>query len=272
MTQRKMNNFWKYVGIIGSISSIIGIGLAIYYFNLSKENREPFFIEDTIKSVLIDSSKVNNAPFKIFRINGEEINENVTSSTVYFWNQGRKPIKQQDILDSLIIELPVECEILKCDIIGESREICDFKLQQIHRNKVKLDFKIIEELDGFMAQIIYIGSPKAKVQFSGHIEGVKKINIVYKSNFILKLLLKTVVIWTISFFIIPIIFFLYSRYKGDTDSMKEIVLFTLSPQQLKSSQLFYLLLLISAFLISYSTIQKPSNTGDLIPKEIQVIK
>jgi len=162
-----MNRFWKFLGIFGSICSIIGLYLAFFFYNQTKETREPFFIESPIKSKLIETKNIEKAPFKIYRYDNTEINNDVTSTTLYLWNQGKKPIKSTDILDSLLISLPDSCEILKIEIIGQTRDVCNISLIQINKNQVKLNFNIIEHLDGFIAQLIYIGNSNQNLRNNG---------------------------------------------------------------------------------------------------------
>ena len=177
-----MPNMWKVIGILGSISSIIGICLAVYFYNLSNEEKEPYFFDDEIKTKLVDSENINKAPIKIYRSNGEEIVEDVSSTNFYFWNNGRQPIRKEDILDSLVVSLDSTAEILKYELISTSREVCDIDLNQVGKNKLKIDFKILEKNDGLIGQVIFAGNPKQVLKLNGHIEGVRNFKSVESEN------------------------------------------------------------------------------------------
>jgi len=205
-----MKNLWKFLGIFGSISSIIGILLSFYFYNQAKENKEPFFYENPIKTKLIESKYLSDAPFKIVRLDSSEIKQDVCSTTFYFWNQGRKSIKRADILDSLIVSLPNSCEILKFKILGQSRDVCKISLKRIDKNNIKLDFDIIETLDGFLGQITFIGSSDQNLKLNGNIEGVKSFNsstdnknflLIIGFSILFSLLLFVIMALTVSIFI-----------------------------------------------------------------------
>lgn len=221
---RIMNGFWKVIGVVGSISSIIGIGLAFYFYTQTIEKREPFFISDPVRTSLIEANRVKGAPFKIFRLDGSEIKKDVSSATVYFWNQGKKTIWRNNVLDSLVVALPGNCEILEFKIVGQSREICEFELSRIDSQHIKIDFKLAEELDGIMAQITYVGESSVPISINGSIEGVKQFNQSFQASYRTEQILVGLAIFFGFFAVIFGTFFVANRFDKESDlPLKEIL-------------------------------------------------
>ena len=265
---------WKVIGILGSISSIIGIGLAVYFYNLSNEKKEPYFFDDEIKTKIVDSKNINKAPIKIYRSNGEEIVEDVSSTNFYFWNNGRQPIRKEDILDSLVVSLDSTAEILKYELISTSREVCDIDLNQVSKNKLKIDFKILEKNDGLIGQVIFTGNPKQVLKLNGHVEGIRDFKSVESENnfyFTLFLslssgiLLLIIIYWGIGLFI---------SLEDGTKSKNIIQVVTVLYKSKDKTIIFItLLLLIQSFNLSYSLVQayneKIDKAESLIPETIK---
>jgi hypothetical protein len=270
-----MKDFWKFLGVFGSISSIIGIALAIHFFNLTKEIREPFFFDYPVKTKLIESKFLNDAPFKIFRLNGEEIKRDVSSSTFYFWNQGKKPIRTEDILDSLIVSLYDSSEILKFEVLGQSREVCKFNLVQINKHQLKLDFNIVEQFDGCVAQIIYIGDANQKLQIKGNIEGVKVFNSTTHKNETLIRILFSLLSGCILLLFAVIIAATFIKYiDKDHDFTYALMFHMLFKRGIKKSWKSYLIFLtFVALSFFYMTIRNiPSkNIENMVPSEIRKV-
>jgi len=69
-------------------------------------------------------------------------------------------------------------EILNFRFLKESRKICNFKITNKNKHQLLLEFDILDENDGFLAEILY----ESKVEnpnliFSGNIIGVKSNDI-----------------------------------------------------------------------------------------------
>ena len=270
-----MNNFWKILGVFGSIASIISIGLAFYFYNLAKETREPFFFDYPVKTKIIESKFLSDAPFKIFRLNGEEIKKDINSATFYFWNQGKKPIRTVDILDSLVVSLSASSEILKCQILGQSREVCKFKLFEIDKNHRKLDFNIAEQFDGFVAQLIYIGEANQKIEINGNIEGVKKFNSTLNNNVIIIRIFYSLLVGLIVFTLALIFTVISSRHKDKNSNVtfQGLIRLLFSEEIRKKGNLIVWFVIIAFFLFLFhiSKDYVPSKVENLVPNEIRKI-
>jgi len=270
-----MNVFWKTLGIFGSIASIVGIGLAFYFYNLTKETREPYFYDYPVKTKVIESKFLSEAPFKIFRLNGEEIKKDISSSTFYFWNQGKKPIKTADILDSLVISLSASSEILKFQILGQSRNVCQFKLFQIDKNHLKLYFNIAEQFDGCVAQLIYIGEANQKIEINGNIEGVKKFNSTSSNNVIIIRIFYSLLVGLI--FMTLVLFLTVISYRHEDKNINitflGLIHLLFSAEVRRKGNLIVWFVIIALFLLLFHISKNflPPKVESLVPTEIRKI-
>lgn len=116
------------------------------------------------------------APIKVFTNDGQEIKNDLTSATFYFWNKGKEPIRKNDLLKNIILEIGRNQKIIDFKILKKSREVCDIKLKKISEEKINITFDILEQNDGFTGQIIYEGNKDTNLQLKTEIVGVKSIS------------------------------------------------------------------------------------------------
>ncbi len=164
------------LGLLGLFTGIIGIILSIFFYEGSRKDREPTFIVDPIKSEILDISRTNLAPLKILKTNGEEIKSNVTITTFYFWNKGKQPIVQTDILEKVKFHFKKGTKIIDYKLLKTSREICKIDLAKINENVLELNFNILEKNDGFTCQIIFEGDKTSELLTSGIYVGVNEVS------------------------------------------------------------------------------------------------
>ena len=168
-----MKNWFSYIGLaIG----IIGIFLAIFFYFKSQKYREPVFLVNPTRTVIIDKENISKAPIKIFRNDGTEIKNDLSLVIFYFWNRGELAIKREHLLSTLkIIVDDLNTNILDFKLLGYSRSVIDIRLSRSNNNplrEINIDFKILEKNDGFTGQILLEGNKEAKIKLKGDIEGV----------------------------------------------------------------------------------------------------
>ncbi|MCW7467822.1 hypothetical protein [Leptospira levettii] len=198
--------------------TLISFLLAIYFYLESKREREPYFI----------SSNYNEPILKNYRIDSEEdlglkiilktdkknkfIQGDIYSSKVFFWNNGKESIKNENILQKLKIYPKGDSQILGVRILKESRlEITKFNinLNKIS-NEIYLSFRILEQNDGATIQIIYNGEESEKFLIKGIIESVREINLSNKYSETISLTLS--ILYTTGGLIIFLILFAISIF------------------------------------------------------------
>lgn len=265
-----MNNLFekRWFNILTLLLSILGvIATVIMSLALVKE-RKPIFLVEPIKSLILDSKKLEKAPIKILRKDsGNEIKSDLLLLKFYFWNRGKQSIKKEDILKKIIISFnDYQNEIIDFRLIKITRDVTKINLKRYDKDpqrKLELNFKILEKNDGFLGQIIYSGNPKAKLEISGTIEGVKKILTNKSMSFLIERFISLSINQKIFYVLIAIItIFLFSwPFYGIilliSLGIRKIFQKDISSNSVKKIQkLFYILSLIISLLFCSTIIAK----------------
>ena len=158
------------VGVFGSIASIAGIFLAIYFYNAGREVPELTYFINPVKAVMVRAGKASRLS-TIF--DNKVITSDITVAQVALWNQGKKAIKSVNILKPVVIHTDNNLPILEATIRKKSRDVVKVDLNQdeISQGKVIVSWNIFEQDDGAVIQLIYAGDPGVKLKIDGVIEG-----------------------------------------------------------------------------------------------------
>lgn len=187
----------NWLGLVGLIIGLLGLGSSYYFYTVSVKEREPILLEDPLRSTIVEADSIKNFPLRIVDRDGKPVEKDITSFRFYLWNQGRESIKNTDILKPLRVELAAQdVQIIDYKILAISRsEIVNPKIELNggSTNSLNVSFDILEEGDGFVVQLLYAGSRNAELAVKGVIEGVSKIQTnsslssyhFYKSMFIM---------------------------------------------------------------------------------------
>jgi hypothetical protein len=162
-----------YLGVFFGIIGVVGLVLAYYWHAQSVQERVPMYYVSPTRARIVDTS-VPAPPQLQVLYKGKDLNANVSSAVVYFWNDGKLPIKPEDILEPVKIELDPKCEIIDARILGVSRAVTKFatgNVSETAKNSLPLSFSILERNDGAAVQIIYSGKPDTTVSLNGTILG-----------------------------------------------------------------------------------------------------
>ncbi len=172
--------FWAIFGIVAGIASLISIPLAFYFYFESKEYPELTFTVHPVRAVLLQKGQSSNlsASFE-----GKSLEGDVTTAQVAVWNNGKKAIKTENILNSqrsIQIQTENTIPILEAKIRKVSREVveCTLNTEQIAKGIIFVSWQIFEQNDGCVIQIIYEGNQNVKFQVNGSIEGQNLISRV----------------------------------------------------------------------------------------------
>lgn len=167
----------NWVGIVGACLGFLGISFSIHFYKQSQAIRAPVFAVSPSRTRIVVAKNVIETPFSVVRKSGEQIKGDISSVWLYFWNQGRLPIKSINILAPIVVSLmDSQGEILDFKLIAQSRDIINAQVTRCEsdkRNSLTFTFDILEELDGFTVQVIYVGEPTTGFSIEGVIEGVR---------------------------------------------------------------------------------------------------
>jgi hypothetical protein len=168
----------NWLGILGLVIGVIGLAASFYFFNESKKNREPIFVVDPVRTEILSTRRVSDAPIRILKNDGTEITSDLNSIRFYFWNRGSESIKRANVLQAIKVTLEdPRGSIIAYKLLKRSRDITELRIlpETINSRSLIIDFAILENNDGGTGQIIYEGKPEAQFTISGIIESVKRI-------------------------------------------------------------------------------------------------
>ncbi len=163
------------VGILGSIASIIGLLLAVYFYYSSVQQRELTYYVHPAKAIIARTDQVSRLTFSIDK---QPISSNVTAAQIAFWNSGRLPIKPENILSPFIVKLEEDTPIIEAIIRKQNRDVINVKLNKdnVDKGEIRIDWDILEKNDGAILQIIFAGGTDKLIKAKGVIEGQGEVD------------------------------------------------------------------------------------------------
>jgi hypothetical protein len=156
----------NWINIGGFIGTALGVVLSIYFYRRSIQRPIPTFAIDPLRVRIVDKSNASVSGLEVLH-NGHPVNDkNVTATTVYFWNDGRLPLRRTDVLTPYSLWLNEDCEILDCRVVKISRAVCNPHVENVGI-QVKLAFDVLEDIDAVAVQVIHAGVPETGIEFGG---------------------------------------------------------------------------------------------------------
>lgn len=177
LNQKTAHTMGGIFNVVAFAFTVLGLILAVvFYFKANKE-RVPVFLGNGQGIVIARSTAVLRPPFKVVRSNGTEIPGDIYATTLFFYNAGKLSIKPENVLSPLKILIEDKAaEILDLRIAKTSRDIVAPKVLRSKTDSLRsfdVDFRILEEEDGFSLNAIYVGDPNSKFRLAGLVEGTK---------------------------------------------------------------------------------------------------
>ncbi len=155
----------------------VGFGAwGVYASLLYHETRDPIFVVDPDRVEILSASRIANAPIKVLRRDNTPVKADIYAVRFYFWNAGKRSIRQENVLEPIRVTLDSESEILDFKALKVSRPITHARLvgtppgPGLH--PLVVIFGILERNDGLTGQIIYQGKRDAALTVSGIVEEV----------------------------------------------------------------------------------------------------
>lgn len=110
---------------------------------------------------------------------GLEVEGEVSSQVIRFWNRGKHSIEAPDILAPVQLRAVDNVRLLNVQVKQQTREIVGAVATIVDQKTIKLDWKILEATDGVSLQVLYQGAATAKFQVEGAIRGQKTISSIF---------------------------------------------------------------------------------------------
>lgn len=162
------------VGIAGSIASIVGIALSVYFFLASRETPELTYFVHPAKAAVVRTGQTSRLSVQV---DGQDLTTDVTAAQIAFWNSGRRPIRGSAILSPLVIRMGNKARILEARLQKTSREVVGLTIDssRLSSGEVEIHWSILEQNDGGVLQVVYAGDEKVEIQAHAILEGQREV-------------------------------------------------------------------------------------------------
>ncbi len=152
--------------------AMLSIAATAYFARKYSEKKLPKFAVLTERKI----SKSEDTPGNICVSYNGQVVDRVTSTLVWFWNAGRRPIRREDIPSTQPLEIRLvddgdTLEILDTAVRKVSRKPIGFTIEKCGAQAVSVLFDFLDEGDGAAIEILHTGSSDTDAHFSGVILG-----------------------------------------------------------------------------------------------------
>ena len=156
------------VGIIGSIASVISV---ILYMG-STTSRDLAYFVTPVKTAV---ARVGQSSRITIQVDDEHITRDVTAAQIAIWNNGKKSIREENLLGSgfLSIKTGPENPIIDAKVLEVSRdEVIQLELDSsdIDNGRLGVKWVILEKDDAALLQLIYFGDEKTPITVSAIVQ------------------------------------------------------------------------------------------------------
>lgn len=170
------DNWWWHffsnplVGVIGTLASVIGVVLAIYFYFNGAQHREFVYMVNPARAIVVKSGQASK--LKVL-FGSEELHGDITAAQFAFWNQGKESIRNTNILETVMIVAEPSVPILEATVRKQSRDVVHVILDDhaASQGTLSLSWQILEAGDGAVIQIVYAGGTEVHLKARGVIEG-----------------------------------------------------------------------------------------------------
>jgi hypothetical protein len=171
--------FFFWLGIGGTVGTLIGIVLSIYLYRASQIKPMLTFGVLPLKTELQRPDYDKELGF-VYQ--GKLVDSaSITAVQLGIWNTGTRSIRDTDVLEPFHLVMPDGAAILSVRVKKISRPICGFEFVNNQTDYVSgkclLKWRILEPDDGVVLQVIYAGSARHDPTLEGVVEG-QKVGIV----------------------------------------------------------------------------------------------
>ena len=158
------------VGALGSIASVVGLFLAVYFFAIGYVSRELVYFVHPTKAVVVQAGQTSRLDISL---DGSLVSQDVTAAQVAIWNEGRQSIRSENMLNPLVIRTGMQNPILEARVRKMSRDIIDLNVEtdEAENGELRVNWKILEQHDGGILQIIFFGDTDTEITAAAIVEG-----------------------------------------------------------------------------------------------------
>ena len=161
-------------GMIAWVATVLGSILSVYFYFEGTKRRDLVYFVNPAQAVVVKTGEATNLHV---RYGDRELKSDVTAAQIALWNRGNDSIRPENVLEQVAIRTNPPVPILEASVRKRSRGVVDISLDQARLNEgiVGVSWKILEQGDGAVIQLVYAGPPSTQIVASGVIEGQNQI-------------------------------------------------------------------------------------------------
>ena len=118
-------HFLDYLYICFGLITVASIVLAYYWHAQSVQERAPAYYVSPERTRIVEMPVPAPSEVQVL-YRGKALNTNVNAVVVYLWNDGKLPIKREDVLEPVRLQLEPGAEILDARVLKVSRAVTKF--------------------------------------------------------------------------------------------------------------------------------------------------
>jgi hypothetical protein len=162
------------VGMLGSLASIVGVLLAVYFYAASVRQRDISYVVHPAKVVVVKAGQISRLEVTL---DGKKLKGDVTAAQVALWNDGNESVRREHVLKPFVIRTSKSAPIIDARIIKRSRAVTGLALdnRRAEVGELVVSWNILEQNDGGVIQLVFAGSPETPISAEATIEGQPKI-------------------------------------------------------------------------------------------------
>lgn len=160
------------VGIVSTLSSVIGLALAIYFYLAAQEKPGLTIYVHPVRATVVKKAQASALAVSF---SGKQVSSDISAAQIAIWNDGKRPIRSTDIRQAVAILAPVP--ILEATIRKRSRDVVNLDLDRskLGEGRLVITWDILEQGDGAVMQLIYAGDADAKFGVRGALVGQQRL-------------------------------------------------------------------------------------------------
>jgi hypothetical protein len=164
-----------WIGFLGSICSVVGVGLAIYFYFGGARTRRLTYSVNPVKTVVVKSGEAST--LRVLH-GDQDIKGDVTAAQVAVWNHGSESIRAENVLSPVCITLQPPVPVLEARIGKVSRPLIGAALDtsRLGDGLVPVTWKTLEHNDGAVIQWIFAGPSETDIELEGVVEGQPRVS------------------------------------------------------------------------------------------------
>src|SRR5213594_2522854 len=158
--------------LVGVAIGLIGIMVTVIVAVRSAEKKKPTYAGATYLKIATSA----DAPEDIqIAFKGAPVHR-VTSTFIWFWNAGRRPIKSEDIPATQPLVLSIRDEAAQATILDfairkVSRPAINFEVAKLNDASLRLTFDFLDFHDGAVVEVQHVGGPLSIPEITGVVLG-----------------------------------------------------------------------------------------------------